>query len=480
MTTLGGFLGLKSTAANSKRPAEPQAQNQVQNNVVELDEELFSPMATQIGEENEAIRNLLIDAEYKIGELDAIKDAFGKLVDPFNKTLRAFEEEKTKQLSLQTILNNTRVSYGKMRNELAAADKKATALESECAHLKEDLTSTQNTLRTVERAKAEQAVENAAHRTKNVDLERRLKQELKEREDTREENRRFGERLVAADKRIVALESDNESARQKVVVAERERSSIQSTLDQSHDENARISRRLIDAENTIGATQSRLRDIETTHAEVSAERSRLASALDQASERHRAEATSQYARFETLQTRATTTEKLLDEARQNLAARSDEIRGFERRLIEASLVRNALESKLGEIERANTERESQLKETEQARAALAERTAMLAKAVKAREIALKRAEETIVLMNDRIGQIEGVMQVARETAEEQIEELNAALQREKLERAMADGALETGRKDFNRILRELQALQARRGEANDYEPLPVPAHANAA
>src|ERR1700680_295474 len=63
-------------AVRSVAPEKPQ------KNVLELDNELFFPVATQLGEENESIRNLLIEAEHKLNELDGIKRSIGKLIDP--------------------------------------------------------------------------------------------------------------------------------------------------------------------------------------------------------------------------------------------------------------------------------------------------------------------------------------------------------------------------------------------------------------
>ena len=83
------------------------------DNPLELDEELFSALGAQIGGDNESLRNLLLDASAKIGELDTIKAAVAKLADPVSKTLRAFEAEKSEKISLQTVLNNTRTAYGK-------------------------------------------------------------------------------------------------------------------------------------------------------------------------------------------------------------------------------------------------------------------------------------------------------------------------------------------------------------------------------
>lgn len=57
--------------------------------------ENFSDVGARMGEENEALRNLLSDTGRKISELDDLKDAFDKIVAPFNSTLRALELEKS-------------------------------------------------------------------------------------------------------------------------------------------------------------------------------------------------------------------------------------------------------------------------------------------------------------------------------------------------------------------------------------------------
>lgn len=471
MTKFGGLLGLKATG-------ESRATQPGDDNVIGVDEELFSP-AGQMGEENEAVRNLLLDAEFRIGELDAIKSTFGKLVDPINKALRQVEVEKAEKISLQTILNNTRAAHGKIRTELAGAEKKIAGYETETARLKQELAAAQQTLRALDGIKTEQAVEVASQRARLLDLERRLQQEILQKDAMRDEARRFGERLATADKRIVQLEGETEAARQKIVLSEKERASLQSSLDLSHEEIARVSRRLVEAEKAFASTHARLLQTEAGLAEANGERARFAAALDDANERHRADLTTHQARYETLRIRASATEKLLDEARQSMTERADEIRAFDRRFVEASIVRNTLESKLGEIERANAERDAQLQELEQVRNALIERNVALTKAVTARESELSRAEEKALALNDQVGLLENQLQSSQLTAEQQIESLTAELQREKLERSMAEGALETGRKDFARLLREITALQGRREQKGE-EPLPLPKYNNAA
>src|SRR4029079_11178132 len=125
MTKLVTFLGRKAApeagkplAAKAPVSAAPEKAD------IELDNELFSPIATLLGQENAAVRNLLLDAAHKIGELETIKRSIGKLVEPVSKTLRAYEETKSEKLSLQGALNSTRVAYDKLRADLAATEKK--------------------------------------------------------------------------------------------------------------------------------------------------------------------------------------------------------------------------------------------------------------------------------------------------------------------------------------------------------------------
>ena len=95
------------------------------------------PIATQLGQENEVVRNLLLDAEHKIGELEIIKRSIGKLVDPVSKTLRAYEETKSEKLSLQSTLNTTRLAYSKLRDEFMPPRKRRRALEADGARLRD-------------------------------------------------------------------------------------------------------------------------------------------------------------------------------------------------------------------------------------------------------------------------------------------------------------------------------------------------------
>ena len=466
MSKFGGLFARK--AGLYDKPAEPTASSAASpDNPLELDEELFSALGAQLGGDNESLRNLLLDANAKIGELDTIKNAVGKLVDPVSKALRAFEAEKSEKISLQTVLNNTRTAYGKLRNEVAELEKKANFSEKECLALRQELTTTQNLLRTLEATKAEIAIDIATRRAQIADLEARLAQETGEGKALREENRRLDERQSTASKRVVALESELNGARQRLLMIEDEKRAQQISLDKISAEAARVSRKLAETEASLTATQGRLRHVEGNFAELSTERARLANAIEEGNERHDHELTTQRMRFDALQARAAASEKLLGEAREHLLARADEIRTYDRRAGELALERDALQARVSDLEAERIQRESEFKEVDQARATLMERSAALARAFTAKEAALTRADDSIAALSEQVAALEAARAAEKQATEQKIEELGASLRRERMQCSVVEGALETARKDFARLMREAMALQRNQAAPDD-------------
>jgi crescentin len=272
MSKLGNFFGSK--------PSVPVVEDK---SVVDLDNELFLSIARQLGKENESIRNLLIDAEQKINELDAIKSAIGKQVEPASKTLRDLEETK---------------------NKLGTAENKVVMLESECARLRETLTVTQQKFSALESTHAGQTTELTTRRTQVAELQGRVQQQSGEIKVAHDENRRLSERVALADKKTVQLESEGEATRQKLevtrqklTVSEGDRTTVQKSLDKALAEMSQMSQRLLDADK----------------------------AFDDAKQKYESEIDLHKMNYEALKTRATLTNKLLEDTRNSMIERAKEI-----------------------------------------------------------------------------------------------------------------------------------------------------------
>ena len=230
MNKIGTLIGIKPNASSAADKLEnPLDIGKPEKNVIELDNELFLPVASQMGEDNEAIRNLLIDVEHKVGELDLIKNSFGKLLNPVSKALRALEEAKSEKISLQGALNNIRITNNKLRAELDVTEKKVAILDGECSRLRESVTVAQQKMGSFETTRTEQTNELATRRSQVADLQRRLQQQGAELQVARDEYRRLSERVTLSDKRAVQLESESEALRQKFLITDRKSTRLNSS-----------------------------------------------------------------------------------------------------------------------------------------------------------------------------------------------------------------------------------------------------------
>jgi len=446
-------------------------------NPLDLDEELFSAIGAQLGNSNETLRNLLLNANHKIGELDSIKDAVGKLVAPVSKALREFETEKADKINLQAALSNTRTAYGKLRNEVTELEKRAASFEREAEQLRKDLAFADNAAKALETIRGELAIDIAGRRAQIADLEGRLNQECAETKSLRDENDRLKTRQATVDKHILQVEAEINSLRQKLALTDDEKRALQAAFEKTSADATRLARRLAEAENNLNAMQSRLRSTENSLAEMTSDRGRLSAALEEATERHAGEIAKHQMRFDALQTRTTTTDRLMSEARDHIGAKSEEVRVLERRLSEITLERDTLATRIAGMEADLYQREAALREGEDGRTSLLERASALAKAYNTKDAELTRAQETIKTLTDKVTFIEEQVRAGRNGVEKQIDDLNEALRREKVERAVVEGALEAARKDFSRLMRELMALEQQRAMR---EPLPELHSANAA
>jgi crescentin len=442
--------------------------------------ESISDAGSRMGEENEVLRSLLNDTGRKIDELEELKQTFDKLVAPFNATLRALEQEKSLTLSLTGRLDEARAAYETLRTEFYEIEKKTTATEAEADRLREELELSREAARTLESARRELSDEVGARNARISDLEHQLAQEIMQSRTLGETGRGLQEQLDSSEKRIVELEGELAAARERLALLEDDKNSLQIAVDSGLAEIARLTRRLTESDNALASTRTQLNKVETSFAEAHAERGRLSAALDEAKEQHQTERTATSMRLDALTSRASTAERLLSEARQSLVARTEEVRAFDRKAVEATIARNNAEKRLAQIEAAHETRERQIKDLEQARDALVERSNMLSKTLKARETALARAEEKITSLTERNAHLEADVQISRTNIEKRVEDLNGSVHRERMERAVVEGALEAARKDNTRLQSEVAALRAalRRGTPIEEAPIDPPAAAN--
>ena len=105
------------------------------------DKMTFADLGARIGEDNEALRNLLIDTSHQLSTIDDLKETFGKLVDPLSNLLTTLEQERANNAGSQGALAAIRTSHETLRAEFQALDKKSSELEGDNVRLGRELES---------------------------------------------------------------------------------------------------------------------------------------------------------------------------------------------------------------------------------------------------------------------------------------------------------------------------------------------------
>ena len=151
VSDLRGLAGAKSTPdASPGRAAEQKSAD----HPASRDKMTFADLGARIGEDNEALRNLLIDTSHQLSTIDDLKDTFGKLVDPLSNLLTTLEQERADNAGSQGALAAIRTSHEMLRAEFRALEKRSSELEGNNERLGRDLESAQQNARALEEEKA--------------------------------------------------------------------------------------------------------------------------------------------------------------------------------------------------------------------------------------------------------------------------------------------------------------------------------------
>ena len=213
MSKLSELFGRKGGAGSQARSNGNGHKRALEDIQREIEPETPSDVGSRIGEENEALRNLLFDTGRKINELDDLKIAFEKIVDPFNNALRALEQEKSQNLSLDAQLQESRATTDALRAQFYAVEKKATLLEAENERLREDLELARETARSLETQRNDLSQQITNQNAHIGELERELAQETTQRKTLAENKRSLTDQLDSSEKRNATLEGDLALAR---------------------------------------------------------------------------------------------------------------------------------------------------------------------------------------------------------------------------------------------------------------------------
>jgi crescentin len=448
MSTLSKILDRFQTKTSDEEFDEPSLDAAVEAPTEQPASEAWADLGTRVGGDNESLRNLLIDVGRRIDALDDLRDIFGELVVPIGHALNTLEREALDNANLRNALEETSVGYEQLRAEVKDVRKRLAASESECDHLNYELGLSQQAVGTLEAEKGELTGELEPARTRITDLEGELARETTAVRMLTEHKQALSKHSAAADKRIAELEGLIGAASEKLTMGADENRSLQTSVDQLVEENSRLQRRGANSEAAVEKTLTQISQLQAGLKAAENERSRITAALAEANDKRQIETNTLSTRLEAMSSRAVTAEKLLAEVRGNLLSRTEDNNAAERKVVEATLVRNMAEKKLELATTALQSKEKLLNEVEQFRTKLAERANTLLLNVRQRDKALSRAEEEIQALSACVGQLEAEADRQRTKAGETIAALKAQLDSERAGRTVAEGALKKARMSY--------------------------------
>jgi chromosome segregation ATPase len=423
----------------------------------------------KIGEDNEALRNLLVDAGMKVRQFEEYKTFFSKLIEPATNALRTLEQEKTNNIDLRRKLEQTVARSNELRARTHGLETRHAILVGENEKLRQELDLSRLEARDAERSRAEFAGENLVKRSTIADLERQLSLETSRVNALSDENQRLRDETVAAEEKASRLSAEMSAARDKINFLEGEALSLQKSLDQVSEQATHAARRFADAETALTTAKTRLLQLDAANNQLLSERDKLRSALEANSTRHGSEQGRVEMQIDAVRSRAAAAEKLLTEARQLLAQRGEEIRVSDQRNAESTYAREKAEKKVAELEAALSELQAEVFEIRSGRDRLIDKSTVVVSALKLRETQLQRAEETAKNATDRAVMLEAELRESGEAFERRIEQLTAVLERERLDHQVTDGALDSARRERDQLQADILNLQmeANRRAVND-------------
>lgn len=445
---------------------------------VEIDvaEETGAEASTRLGGECEALRNLIIEAGCKINEIDELRQSFVNIVDPAEQALRALEQEKTVNITLNRRLAALRTAHQTLLAKYDEVEDKRETAQTDKERFRLELEEEQRAARELKRIKAELTNDVAVSRARAISFEQQLADQALRIKTLSEDNQRLRNLSIEAEAKLNASDSELRATRENLSILQGENQSLQKSLTAAVTESTTLSQRSTESDTALTAARARVQQLETAFAAIEAERDKLTAEVADLTERQRNMHGKLQAQVEALRARSAMAEKLLANTRQLLGTRSDEARGSNRHATDAKRARDAAEARMREMEAALKAQEDQTRETERARIVLLDRNAALVNSLKSYDARLAEAEEQRLATTEELARRDNETKMMRLSLEQRIDELLSSLDHERLERQVLEGALDATRRDRAQLQHDLYRLRmaARRGRtAEDTSEAPA-------
>jgi chromosome segregation ATPase len=362
----------------------------------------LADIGARLGEDNEKLRNLLIDTEHRIGTIGDVQKAFRE--PPIKSAIRDLEQERIENARLRNALAELRTGYDSLHGKFSALEKRAAELDSDRAGSQRQLAQAQQTARGLQRDKSELTNEIAAASANLEQMEISLVAAQTEHSvlcTARDEaDERHRSEAYTLNLRIEAL-------RARAATAEKLLSEVRQSLVLRTEELRLSERKAAEATIARATAEKMIEALTTARDALDTKGQKLELGRKSLTERSNSLA-------ETLKAR----EASLAQAEQKIKLLTDRIAEIE---VDAGAYRAKTERRIEELadslqrERAASHEAlgGKVREFEHTRAMLTERASSLAEKLRGRDSEIAQGQQKIKSLTDRIAEIEAGARVSR-------------------------------------------------------------------
>lgn len=414
-----------------------------------------------IGEQNELIRVRISHMAERLEEMKTLTEDFALLSDPLNAVLVDYPQLQSKVAESDALLARERAATQALRRDLDELGHNFTRVTDELSVTAAQMRHYEDLVHERESA-AEELRLTARERSSAADgLARQLAAEAERARLLADENAELRGQTEAYAQNVARLRRDLAEARELVGLLEAEHSRLQQTVEEQAARVAALSSASIELEQRAEAERQTSAELEQRLVAEQVARQKVESQREVDRSAHRSEIANLTLKVDGLTSRLATTEKILANARDQLAEKTEAWRLAERALKDATVERTAFERRFEGANEEASRLASQVQELEGSRAELVDRCEMFTKALAAKETLVESANAKATILSNRIEQLIRRFEQERldlETANRRVLE---ELENEKAERLLAQGALNIARESRSKLQKQYAALKRR-------------------
>ncbi|KQQ30904.1 chromosome partitioning protein ParA [Methylobacterium sp. Leaf123] len=412
-----------------------------------------------IGQRDEVVRQRIDAMVGRLDDLRSLQDDFVLILQPLASISSELSKASVRIAELENTLTQEVSANGSLRDEVADLSTKLSRMNSELADSQVHAKRTLESLRERDAAVEAHQIDLRDKVSAIENLERQLFSEVEQNKALTSESRALRQEAQAADSALARSEHELNNVRERNSLLEVDGRRLQLLSEEQATQLADLDARHRDLTTTAEADRQRLRIVETQLATEISVRERNEAQHETELSALRNDRASLAMKLEAALNRATSTEQLLVQARNQLRDKDEEFRSVDRNFKEATIARSTLERRLEALQADLSRQTERFLEIQRIRGELDSRCDMLNKALAAKDAAIEQTTNRNAVLNDRIEHLTHRHEAARADLEASNRRLMEELQNERSERALLQGALDIARESRVTLQKQHDALK---------------------